>query len=556
MHVVRWPSSSLRPAVSSCSKYVQQVLAIWLLGPSRYNNNLEPGPFPAQCYRPLHQAIARCQPPGLVFIKLGLMLACPGFWSCLCGVLGVPRRGSFCPWIGCRVGEASNPGPDVPGQSLTVAVVNPTAVLHKARTFAQVNAQVILVSESSATAHVQAIMSPKLRQQGFKAFWGEPVPEQQKVASGHCLRGLAVGTAIFSSVPARPSISPFPMEQQQSCRISECFIRLRSIEVRIIVIYGFPTCHVHAAAKTNMLLSWAYQRATASQIPTLIGGDMNASPQTLPIWSAFQQLGWVEIGEFMRCAYNVILPPTCKGSTSPDTLLVPPCLQQFLQGADVLSGCGLFDAHEPLRVHFRFPNSHLQTMQWRMPKSWVEFEDDPSQLQAVYQQKRVAVRQATQLLGTDDVDSGQTVLGRALQTWSAVLEDTVSQVISQKARAEPHLEWPPALPRAYRGRCIARQRQVRHQPRLPRQALHGQPEPVGEATSVRARQKLRQCRRLHVFLQGCRKLAEGNLAVRQPQLRQNLHEQWAAICRAAGYGVPFLHWALSWPEIEAGTGTL
>ena len=494
----------------------------------------------------------RCLPSQFPHRQVNALGAGLALLKCNVGSIWVPRRGSFSPWIGCRVGEASHPGPVMPGQSLTVAVVNPTAVLNKEKLFKQVNAQVILASESSATAHVQAIMSPRFRREGFKSFWGEPVPEQQTVASGHCLRGLAAGTAVFSSVPARTSVVPFPAEQQQSCRISECFVRLQAIELRVLVVYGFPSCHANAAAKTNMLLSWAYQRATANQVPTLIGGDMNAQPQQLPIWSAFQQQGWVEIGEFMQSVHNTKLPPTCKGATSPDTLLVPPCLQQFLQGADVLTGSGLFDAHEPLRVHFRFPQGHLQTLQWRMPKSWVEFEDDPGRLEAPYEQRRTAVLQAASLLsdqsGTEPCD--QTAFGRSLQVWSSVVEDAVSQVVTAKAKAEPHLEWPAGLPRAFRGRCVARVRQARHQPRLPRQGRHGQPNPQCEATSVKARHKLRQCRRLHVLHQGCLKLEGLSPLPNTQQLRQCLVEQWRAVCRAAGYGVPFLNWALSWPEVD------
>ena len=535
-------------ANASCRQRPQTTMQsrVWVLGPPGQ------GYTPALPVAPGSRDEGRCHlfqhgRHTVIGLTVGLAFLVLAF-----GRIGVPRRGSFCPWIGCRVGEASHPGPCLPGQFLTVAVVNPTAVLHKAKTFAQVNAQVILVSESSATAHVQAIMSPKFRREGFRTFWGEPVPEQQKLASGRCLRGLAAGTAVFSSIPARPSVLPFPSEQQQSCRISECFVRLHAIEIRIIVVYGFPTCHAQAAAKNNMLLSWAYQRATASQVPTLIGGDMNTAPQQLPVWQAFQQQGWVEVGEFMQCAHDVTLPPTCKGATSPDTILVPPCLQQYLQGADVLSGCGLFDAHEPLRVHFRFPKTSLQTMQWRMPKSWAEFVDAPCQIKLPYQQRRHAVQQACHSLQQqkDDIETGQTVLGRSLQVWSAVVEDSVSHSIAERAAREPHLEWPPGLPRAYRGRCVSRERQARHLPRLPRRGRHGQPQPVAEATSVQARHKLRQCRRLHVLLQGCKKLASQPVAPGSRQLREHLQRQWEAVCRAAGYGCPFLHWALTWPEID------
>ena len=55
---------------------------------------------------------------------------------------------------GSRVGEADNPGPE-DQVDITLAVINPTAVLNKADIISETGAHVVLASETSATAGTQ-----------------------------------------------------------------------------------------------------------------------------------------------------------------------------------------------------------------------------------------------------------------------------------------------------------------------------------------------------------------------------------------------------------------
>ena len=132
-------------------------------------------------------------------------------------------------------------------------------------------------------------MKYPFRQQGYRCFWGAPVPEQVQTKTGTCKRGLSVGTAIFSRLPGRPSPRALSPEQEASCRISECFVKLGPMEVRVVVVYGWPSGTPDMAARNHQLLAWAYDRVTSSQIPAIVGGDFNMLPQNLPIWNAFSQ---------------------------------------------------------------------------------------------------------------------------------------------------------------------------------------------------------------------------------------------------------------------------
>ena len=211
----------------------------------------------------------------------------------------------------------------------------------------------LLASETSANGRVQKIMNFKLRGLGFRCMWGAPTLDRYRCTTGQpMLRSYAQGVAVFSRVPCRPPLQALPPELLASCRITECFIRVRALDVKVITVYGVPRCLPDAADHNNRLLAWAYQRATISCVPAIIGGDFNTLPQDLPAWEAFAQQGWMELGEFSALVHNLDLPPTCKGATRFDTFLLPPSLLQFVHSADVLTESHLFDSHAPMRTQY------------------------------------------------------------------------------------------------------------------------------------------------------------------------------------------------------------
>ena len=233
-----------------------------------------------------------------------------------------------------RFGEATNPGPGL--DSVAFAAINPTTILHKVPELLELGAHVVVASETAANRAVQSTVTRQLRQHKFRCHWGPPVPDRVNADTGRVgMRGAALGTATFSALPSRSSLEDLPDFMSSSCRISESFIRLFNFEVRIIALYGFPQCLPDAALKNNLLLSWAHQRATGSRIPTLVAGDLNAPVQSLFVWASFQQLGWVELHDFMLQAYQLRLPPTCRSATHNDTFLISSELLPYVAGADV-----------------------------------------------------------------------------------------------------------------------------------------------------------------------------------------------------------------------------
>ena len=189
------------------------------------------------------------------------------------------------------------------------AVINPTTVLDKAIEVTGLNANVVMAAETAATTQVQKLVNPKLRSRGYSACWGCPVPDRFHPSSGKPgLRGSALGTAVFTNLPCRYSLSELAPEVQASCRLSECFVKCGPVELRVLTAYGTPRCLPDASFKNDTLLSWIFERATASMVLTIVGGDFNTMPTALPAWRSFAARGWCELGSFIKETQGVELP--------------------------------------------------------------------------------------------------------------------------------------------------------------------------------------------------------------------------------------------------------
>ena len=262
------------------------------------------------------------------------------------------------------MGEAAVPGPVC--SEVTFCVINPTTVADKVVDIVDINASVILAAETAATLQVQKGANPQFRGRGYTAHWGSPVPERYHPSTGRpSRRQTALGTAIFSQLPSRGPVTALSPEMYSSCRISEAFVRLPTAEIRLLAAYGVPSCLPQASERNNLLLTWLFERATASSLPCLIAGDFNTLPSALPAWRNFAALGWSELGEFAQQALGVDLPNTCKEATRFDTFLLsphhlivtPPCTSRFV--CRVSPNCLGFGGFPVpglpwLRIHCRF----------------------------------------------------------------------------------------------------------------------------------------------------------------------------------------------------------
>ena len=187
-----------------------------------------------------------------------------------------------------RLGEASNPGPPRrrnPHPALAIlAVVDPTAIHRKEDDLLALQAHVLCLSETSAMSHVQTSFARNMAQRGHHTYFGMAVAPHSADASGpHLVRGAAGGVAICTALPSRPSVEPHCPEVWATTRLVESFVRLGSLEIRLISLYGLPSSHDDARTMNQYLHTAVVRRLAASKVPTLVAGDFNVRVQSLPI---------------------------------------------------------------------------------------------------------------------------------------------------------------------------------------------------------------------------------------------------------------------------------
>ena len=470
------------------------------------------------------------------------------------------RRGHF---AGVRVGEASNPGPQskltaffgpaeghstpddkTPAASnkasvCTFAVVNPTSILHKAQALREIGADVLILAETSAVHRVQTVTTTAMRQLQYKCLWGCPVPchSRDSCPSG-TLRGLAAGVALASRFPAHEARPPMSRAALDTCRLMDGFVRLGTLQIRVIVIYGYPLSHSDARERTNDLLQQAFDRACESAVPCIVAGDFNTVPFDLPAGQAFEQLGYQEVFRLHQQRTGQALPPTCKGSTRHDTALLHPALVPLWTSSWVLSGSHLFDSHDPLCFSLRSCRRSLCRRVWNLPRPWSDFSPKPDDFREAFLPEVAHLRRKV------SVCSNEAAVGQLLEDFSAAAERAVSEALAKQHRQDPVRHPQASLPKRYRGRCKDRALIQRPLPTLLRPAWQGAYNPDVEVTSVLGKLKVRQVRRVQTLLAGLKKLNSSPHRPGPDQVQQ-LRNEWWAICRARGYPPDFPNCVLS-----------
>ncbi|CAE7239566.1 unnamed protein product [Symbiodinium sp. CCMP2592] len=464
----------------------------------------------------------------------------------------------FHPLLGRRIGEAQNPGPaqqtdlrdffprplasqplphqvsddqspasqanrscvsdtaPEPAVTVRIAVINPTAILHKDRELLDLDQDIVLASETSAVAAAQRIVAHKLRPAGFTTVWSAPVaPHQSQREHRTTLRGHASGVALFSRFPARKSFVPLEAQVDQSARLLESHVRVGHFEFRAFVVYGFPANYQDAGSRNAALLQDVLRRLLDCPVPAIVGGDFNTDVTTLPEFDLFRQLGFTEADHYWQQRTGELLPPTCKNATRHDTMLLPGVLLPFVRNMCVATDLHFFDSHAPFLAEFRLPN----------------LARHQGQVQAAIASSRTS----------DGLDA-------AFVTWASANEAAVDEAVRAAHAEAPGLCPARSLPRSAKGRCAYRPLQRRPYARSAPQGRSGDYTPSCEAVTVVARANVRQVRRLATFVQGLAKVAA--VATLPSAVQAQLSQEWAAITRGRGFAPSFPSWLLQCPHFD------
>ncbi|CAE6953142.1 FHL2 [Symbiodinium sp. KB8] len=418
-----------------------------------------------------------------------------------------------------------------------VAVVNPTALHGKESDILSLNQDMVFASETSAVSAAQSSSTRRFQCAGWRSVWSPPVPSHHSNGPEPSLRGCAEGVALLSRFPLRGSFSGQPKSWNASCRLVEGFARVGWLAFRVIGIHGFPANRLAASTCNDSLFHMALQVAVSDHIPTVIGGDFNTKVQDLPVWAEYQRHGFQEMFEFWEKRTGEMLPPTCRASTRHDTLLMPPLFQQLLRQASVNTSACLFDSHAPLQATFEVPDRPVVLHRWRMPRTWANLPLPRDDLARAYDGRRPQVlAQQTHCQHKDHVDA-------AFLAWATAVEESVHDCV-----VAAHAEDPMACPirelsQAHRGRFQFRPRLSFPLLKTVRAARQGDYNPPNEITSIVAKAKVRQARRLRTYQAGlakARRTGDWSDAV-----CKQLTNEWTAIKKARGYPPHFSSWLLA-----------
>ena len=476
-----------------------------------------------------------------------------------------PRMNRPLPMLGQRVGEATNPGPQadirsffgsrtaqgtVPANSaqtasqashpqpltptprdagqVALAVINPTSIHNKEDLVAGLRAHIIFASETSAVSFVQHSSGAKLQRHGLTTIWGSPVSPHVSAKTGlDTLRGHAAGVAIIGSLPLTHPCIALSETALASLRIVEAMTRLGNVQTRLICLYGYPASYRDARLRNQELFMQALHRVSLSRLPTIVAGDLNCCVQELPAWEHFRFLGYQEIFEFFKERHGTQLPPTCKGSSRHGTCLLPPAILHMFKSAWVSSDSKPFDSHDPILVSLQV-DALPPILTWRQPQSWLQFGPDMDRAAFLYEGMRAPVQHA--------IDSAVTSqdISAAFTLWSATVEDSVHEALSEAHLMDPTKQPARGLPKAARGRCVEKQRSVVQPVAVSKKGRHGDYDPSVEAATVLSRRQVRQVRRLLSLTQR-RQSLERNALPPSPPLAQQLQNEWRAILRSKAF---------------------
>ena len=169
------------------------------------------------------------------------------------------------------VGQAKNPGPRV-----SFGIVNPTAVHGKSEVLSQLNCDVLICAETSATAEVQRIETGRWNKLGYTTTWTHAVPPLTgETVRANPVRGKSIGVSCFSKLPIRRSYTEQDPIWEATCRYGTLGSDWRSGHLDHWLILG-PTLPRHRSRQYQPGPFWlcCATRQTISRLFCLLGISM------------------------------------------------------------------------------------------------------------------------------------------------------------------------------------------------------------------------------------------------------------------------------------------
>lgn len=315
-----------------------------------------------------------------IFLSFGVLAVCrSSHWSGhFCTKFSVARLCAFL--ILCRIGEASNPGPE--DSCFILGVANPSGLRSKAP---YVSTQmgygdVWAFSETHLCARELASFNSGLKFAGapFQPMVGGcPVPSHG--TNSGCWKGVGV----LAKTPVRRIPHDWPPEIANSSRALAVTTLVDDAWLTGGVVYGEPESHLYPdrLRHTEALLQAVVGTICyLSSGPRFVAGDWNVNFGELPVFDMLAQAGFRDLQELAAERWGIMPKHTCKHRTRKDYCFISPELQSLLCDVSVISD--VWPDHAILQGHFARLGTSVPRDHWRMPSEfpWPVQWDVPADL--------------------------------------------------------------------------------------------------------------------------------------------------------------------------------
>ena len=278
--------------------------------------------------------------------------------------------------LSCRVGEADKPGPKFDHASWSLGVCNPSGLLGKSTLLADVNTDIIAVSETHLTSVSSSVLLQSLRSRSAYKYvvTGSPMCPRSTASEA----GQYAGVAVVSKQPSRALCSAWPQDMYDTGRVQVVGSLIGNQWITGAVVYGYPQSKFHprAAEKTAGLLAHVFDHMVlCAQGPRYMTGDWNFTPDQLSITQQLLDAGWQEVQTLELMRTNTPVRWTCKGKTQKDHLWLSPELVTAFKGLSFIDD--QFPDHALMKAHFTTDPSHFVRYLWPTPQPvpWTSVPD-------------------------------------------------------------------------------------------------------------------------------------------------------------------------------------
>lgn len=416
----------------------------------------------------------------------------------------------------CRIGEATNPGPDQSQSHFVLGAFNPSGLKGKAP---------YIVSHLTH-GDIWAVSETHLCTQGLRRFraglhfaespykfcvGGHPVPSQHNRMFHSAWKGVGV----LSKFPTRPLPVQWPAGIFESSRIQVTATLVHDTWLTGATVYGEPESSVYPQRKHNneqLLQSAIAHVCHLSKGPRFVAGDWNVVSHAVPAFEALEAAGFRDLQDIALQQWGQPIANTCKSATRKDYCYISRELQSLLCEVRVVDD--LFADHAVIWGVFNHMSHLLPRQVWNTPKPFpwpVSCNIDPG------------FWLSTQ--GTCDQ--------RYAALWEHIEEQACASV-------------PYSVPKVSFGRAKTTQTKRVFEGKVtpPKKARPGDIQPQYVAASFRHAQWLRQTRRLQAYL---RFATGGDI------LSEHARDLWGSIMRAKGFYSSFPDWweSCQWKTVGA-----